>query len=405
MNRIIRINSLDQARHELKKIGVSSRGIEVMAPKALPMIVKLCWVRVGAANIIKQEMLSIGGDAAVARGVVEGSEKISDVIILGNYAKIVKLIKKLQNQNIFGLDKIRLDLEKLLNTLSTDIPGRIVCRDKTILLDRTRIMGILNVTPDSFSDGGKYIIRDQAIVRAREMIEEGVDVIDIGGESTRPGSEGVSVKQELERVIPVLTEIRKITDIPISIDTCKESVARIALESGADMVNDVSGLRFDKKMIHLLREKKGIPVVIMHMQGSPRTMQETPYYEDPVQEILDFFRERINFCYKHGIEHNRIIIDPGIGFGKRQQDNMMILKKIGEFKCLGVPVLLGASRKSFIGRIFASEAQDRLEGSLAAAALAFYSKIDLVRVHDVKSHHRFFATLNAIERSYEFFNS
>ncbi len=397
MNRILNITNLKDAKQELKKIGVSSQGIIVMAPKALNNTIKLTDVHIGAANILKQEMLSIGGDAAVARGVVNGIEKISDVIILGNTDNIKKLIKKLDHQTIFGLPEIKQDLKRFVSQMLQEEVHLIDCSGHKIDLQTTKIMGILNVTPDSFSDGNQYLEEDRALEHAIQMIEDGADIIDIGGESTRPGAEKVTLKTELERVIPIIEKLSHQTDIPISIDTNKAEVAQKAIRSGASIVNDVSALRFDAKMINVLAQYPNVPIILMHMQGKPSNMQKAPFYKDVIEDILLFFKERIEFCIDHGISEERIIIDPGIGFGKRHIDNMIILNKINEFKSLGYPVLLGASRKSFIGKIYDAESQDRLEGSLATTAIAANNKIQIVRVHDVKSHKRFLQTYNSIE--------
>ncbi|HHE38265.1 MAG TPA: dihydropteroate synthase [Candidatus Cloacimonetes bacterium] len=396
MNRILLIKDIDDAVYELQKIGVSSQGINVMAPKTLGLSIKLTDVKIGAANILKQEMLSIGGDAAVARGVVEGSIPRSDVILLGEVDKIKKLIKKLDHQTIFGLPVIKKDLELFLDQLLRKEDKSIDCRGKKILLDSTKIVGILNITPDSFSDGNEFLNPEKAVKHALQMIDEGADLIDIGGESTRPGAKKIIIEEEKKRVVPIIEEIRKKMDVPISIDTYKSEVADAAIRAGASVINDISALRFDPQMINILQKYDDVPIILMHMQGNPETMQENPFYKDTIEEILDFFKERINFCLSNGISRNRIIIDPGIGFGKRHEDNLIVLKKISEFHCFDVPVLLGASRKSFINRIYSSSPEDRLAGSLAASSLAFANKVDFVRVHDVKEQKRFLDVLKAI---------
>ena len=397
MNRVLLINDLEEAKKELTKIKVSSQGIEVMAPKALGLFIKLAQVHVGAANILKQEMLSIGGDAAVARGVVNGVEKTSDMILLGNANKIKKLINILDHQTIFGLPEIRTDLESMLKNVLGKQISILNCNGKKLKLDSTKIMGVLNVTPDSFSDGNKFIRVDKAVDHALRMIEEGADIIDIGGESTRPGAEKVDIPTELGRVIPVIEELRKRSDIPISIDTNKAEVADKAIQAGASIINDISALRFDAGMVKVLQKYSDVPIILMHMLGTPQTMQEEPFYEDTIEEIMDFFQERIDHCVSNGINRSRIVLDPGIGFGKRQIDNLIILKKLYEFKTFGLPVQLGASRKSFIGKVYDSKPEDRLEGSLAATALAFQNGIDIVRVHDVKQHKLFMQILQSIK--------
>ncbi|MBN1948765.1 MAG: dihydropteroate synthase [Candidatus Cloacimonetes bacterium] len=397
MNRFLSIRTLAEARLELARVQVSSEGIEVMAPKALGTVIKLTGVQVGAANILKQEMLSLGGDAAVARGVVNGKTEISDLLLLGNTDKIRKLLRKLQPQSIFGLKEIREDLQKQYDILVAKPAVReLNIRGKNLTLDKVKIIGILNLTPDSFSDGGNFLDPEQARQQALKLVDEGADIIDVGGESTRPGSQAVSAEEESRRVIPVIRMISQACQVPVSIDTCKAGVAREAIAAGAGMINDISALRFDADMINVLRDNPDVPVVLMHMQGIPRNMQDKPFYHDTITEILDFLKERIDFCLNSGIELNRIIIDPGIGFGKRQEDNLLILNKLAEFHSLGVPVMVGASRKSFIGRIYPSSPRERLAGTLAAAARAVEDGIQLLRVHDVLIHKQFVLTLNSI---------
>ena len=399
MNRILNINSLQDARRELIKINVSSQGIEVMAPKAIGLSIKLTQVNLGAANILKQEMLSIGGDAAVARGVVNGKLEFSDIILLGNLDKIKKLVKKLNYQTIFGLPEIKQDLKNIIDNLENPQGKILNCNGIKLELNETKIMGILNVTPDSFSDGNQYLDADKAVKRALEMIAEGADIIDIGGESTRPGAKNVNAKTEIERVIPIIKKLREKTNIPISIDTTKAKVAKEALQTGASILNDISALQFDADMIKVLQNFPEVPVIKMHMLGTPKTMQDDPHYEDVIEEILSFFKERINFCEENGINRERIIIDPGIGFGKRQEDNLVILKKISEFKCLGVSIMLGASRKSFIGNIYDSDSTERLAGSLASTAFAFQNDIEIIRVHDVNEQKNFLNVMKEIRKA------
>ena len=398
MNRILNINSLQDAKWELEKINVSSQGIEVMASKAMGLSIKLTNVKLGAANILKQEMLSIGGDAAVARGVVNGKLEFSDMILLGNFDKIKKLIKKLNYQTIFGLPEIKQDLLIIINRLEKSPPKILNCNGTKLELNEIKIMGILNVTHDSFSDGDQYFDTGKAVERALEMIAEGANIIDIGGESTRPGAKKINVETEIERVIPIIQELRKHLSIPISIDTTKAEVAEKAIQAGASILNDISAMQFDAEMIKILQNYPEVPVILMHMQGTPEKMQEAPFYEDVIEEILDFFEERIKFCEENGISKERIIIDPGIGFGKRQEDNLIILKKISEFKCLGCPILLGASRKRFIGNIYDSSATERIAGSLASAAFAFQNEIEIIRVHDVREHRRFLKVMKEIRK-------
>jgi len=249
-------------------------------------------------------------------------------------------------------------------------------------LEKPRIMGIINCTPDSFAL--RSTTPEIAITDAQKMITEGADLLDIGGESTRPGAEPVTVEEEIQRVIPVISAIREFSDIPISVDTNKAAVAGKALETGADIINDISALRFDSAMAAVVAAGR-VPVVLMHMKGIPRTMQEKPYYDDVLSEIADFFEERMAFAEDNKIARDKIILDVGIGFGKRLIDNLTLLKNLSYFKKYGRPLLAGASRKKFIGDITGREVRERLNGSLAAAALAVSNGADIVRVHDVAS--------------------
>lgn len=397
MNRILEINDITEAKVELKKIKVSLQGVEMMAPKALGIAVKLTDVKIGAANILKQEMLSIGGDAAVARGVVNGTEEISDVILLGNVDKLKKLIKKLGHQTIFGLPKIKADVEFMVNHLLKREVPILNCNGKELLLDSTKIMGILNVTPDSFSDGDKFLNESQALAQALEMIADGADIIDVGGESTRPGAEVVDGKTEIARVVAVIKKIREQSDAIISIDTSKAVVAEAAIEAGANIINDISALSSDKDMIKVLKKYPNVPIILMHMQGTPQTMQNNPQYDDVIENVMSYLADRITFCVENGISKDRIIIDPGIGFGKRFKDNLLILKKLAEFKALRVPLLLGASRKSFINNIYQSSPQEREEATLATTAIAHQHNVEIVRVHAVKQNKRLLQTLTAVK--------
>jgi dihydropteroate synthase len=256
-----------------------------------------------------------------------------------------------------------------------------------LLGERTWIMGVLNVTPDSFSDGGHYLEKEKAVDRGLELAADGADIIDVGGESTKPGSDSVPTKEEFRRVVPVLKELRKKTDVLLSVDTNKADVARAAIDAGADIVNDVSSFRFDARMISLVAQQD-VPVVLMHMKGTPKTMQLEPHYEDLLAEIKSFLKERLEVAQAYGIKKEKIIIDPGIGFGKKFQDNLILINRLSFFIDLDVPILVGVSRKSFIGKILNSPPQERLEGTIAASLLSIIRGAHILRVHDVKSVRR-----------------
>ena len=251
----------------------------------------------------------------------------------------------------------------------------------------TLIMGILNVTPDSFSDGGMYYNATQAIEFALQMEEEGADIIDVGGESTRPGAKTVELQKECDRILPVIEGIRTISDILISIDTYKSEVARKSIATGAGMVNDISGMTFDPNMVDVIKDS-GLPVVIMHIKGTPKNMQKKPYYEDLMQELTEYFEERKKFARAKGILDQQIILDPGIGFGKRLQDNFQLLRELKKIVDMGFPVLIGPSKKSFIGVTLALPIDQRLEGTAAAVTTGILKGARIVRVHDVKEMKR-----------------
>ena len=247
-----------------------------------------------------------------------------------------------------------------------------------------KIMGILNVTPDSFSDGGQFDSEASACLQAEAFVASGADIIDIGGESTRPFAAPVSEEEELQRVLPAIQAIRKKFSIPISIDTTKAEVARQALAAGADIINDISALRKDPAMIELVQET-AVPVIIMHMKGTPGDMQVKPEYDDVVQEIYTFFEERLHWLAEKGVDHRRITLDPGIGFGKKLSHNLSILKHLSLFKKLGCPVLLGHSRKRFIEDICGLPVEERDLSTAVVSGLACRSDVDIIRVHDVAS--------------------
>ncbi len=263
---------------------------------------------------------------------------------------------------------------------------------------KTCIMGILNVTPDSFSDSGLYFDKAQAINRAVRMAEEGADIIDIGGESTRPGSEPLAIEEELRRTIPVIEALSKEIDIPLSVDTYKSGVARRALDAGASMVNDISGLRFDPWMPKVVSEYR-VPVVIMHIKGAPKDMQKNPVYQALMPEVMDTLREGIRSAMDSGVSEDKIIVDPGIGFGKTSEHNLEIIHNLRELTFLEKPVLIGPSRKAFIGKVLGDVPPgERLEGTAAAVAVSIMNGANIIRVHDVKEMAKVAKVADAIKR-------
>jgi len=254
-------------------------------------------------------------------------------------------------------------------------------KDKELDLSVPRVMGILNVTPDSFSDGGKFSTLDTALVQARRMVEEGASILDVGGESTRPGANPVSEQEELERVIPVIEAIGKELDVVISIDTSKAGVMREAIDAGAHLINDVGALQGEKALETAAQLQ--VPVCLMHMQGEPRTMQAEPFYENVVDEVLNFLCTRRDICTAAGISEDQIILDPGFGFGKKLEHNLELFRAIPEFCNTGMPILVGVSRKSMIGSILNMQVDERLHGSIALASLAVWLGAGIIRAHDV----------------------
>jgi dihydropteroate synthase len=250
-------------------------------------------------------------------------------------------------------------------------------------LPRPAVMGVLNVTPDSFSDGGLYLDPDAALARGEQLAADGADLIDVGGASTRPGAEPVAADEELRRVTPVIERLAAEVSVPLSIDTSKASVARAAIEAGASFVNDVSALRGDPEMAALVAGS-GVDICLMHMQGEPRTMQDEPRYDDVVSEVKAFLEERLAFAVGEGILEQRVWLDPGIGFGKALEHNLELIRRLGEIVAIGRPVVVGASRKRFIGALTGRPEAERLPGSLAAAVLAVEQGARMVRVHDVR---------------------
>lgn len=255
--------------------------------------------------------------------------------------------------------------------------------DRALSLDPPVVMGILNVTPDSFSDGGRHLGKDAALRRAREMIAEGARIIDVGGESTRPGAMPVSADEEMARVVPVIEALRRESDAVVSVDTMKPAVMRAACAAGAEMVNDVLALQAPGALAAVSDSR--VAVCLMHMRGEPQTMQASPRYEDVVTEVADFLAARVQACVAAGIAHSRICIDPGIGFGKTLSHNLSLLSRIDALRPIGSPVLIGVSRKSMFGKLLGRDVSDRLPGALAATAVAVWQGAAIVRTHDVRA--------------------
>jgi dihydropteroate synthase len=263
--------------------------------------------------------------------------------------------------------------------------------------ERTHVMGVLNVTPDSFSDGGLFFETDRAVEHGITMVQEGADFIDVGGESTRPFSKPLSSEEELSRVIPVIEAIAREVSVPVSIDTCKGSVAKEALKAGASIINDISALRLDPEMASVAAEA-GVPVIMMHMKGTPEDMQKNPVYGDLISEIKDFLDGAVQRAIKAGISEDLTLVDPGIGFGKTFDHNLLIIKNLASFSSLGRPILIGTSNKAFIGQILGKDARERVTGTMATVAAAAMNGANIVRVHKVKEAVETVKVVDAIKR-------
>jgi dihydropteroate synthase len=284
----------------------------------------------------------------------------------------------------------------MLNPNIAPSPAALKARERLIPLDAgPLIMGVLNVTPDSFSDGGRYLDPDAAVAHAVAMAEQGADLIDIGAESTRPGSDPVDEKEEIRRLIPVVGAVCRKVSVPVSVDTTKAAVARKALDAGAAIVNDISALRFDPLMKAVVAET-GAGLVLLHMQGTPKTMQQAPSYRDVIEEIRQFFVERIRAALEAGIGAEQILLDPGIGFGKNLAHNLSVLAHLDALVALGYPILVGVSRKAFIGQVLDRPGDERVMGTAAAVAVAILRGARVVRVHDVKRMRDVVKIVNAI---------
>ncbi len=292
-------------------------------------------------------------------------------------------------------DRLRPLWKALSNYLAPE-PRPWKLADREIELDATLVMGVLNVTPDSFSDGGRYLDRTKAVQRAMGMVEEGADIIDVGGESTRPYSNEVDVEEEARRVIPVIEELSSRTEVPISVDTRHHQVAKAALEAGAEIVNDVSGLH-DEGMVEVVARRRA-GAVVMHMLGDPGSMQNNPVYGDVVGDISLFLDERARAAQDKGVDPRAILLDPGIGFGKSLEHNLQIVVRLREFRCLGKGLLVGASRKGFIGKVLGQDVDDRKEGSLAVASIAMMNGASVIRAHDVKETKMVARMVDAVHR-------
>jgi dihydropteroate synthase len=363
---------------ELKHIGVDPQAYSIFVDKADNLLLRFDGLSCPQVNVLKQTALICGADAAIPKSAYKGGRgRKFPLILFANRRELRKIRQRLNEQPWMG--KIREKLDIVLS--DTAVPVLKINR-RELTLDRTHIMGIINATPDSFYGSSSHTTAAVVGKVVTEMVEEGVDFLDIGAESTRPGSIAIDEKEEMRRLRMVLPLVMKLTRVPVSIDTYKAKVAALAIDHGVSMINDISGLRFDRKMARLIARNR-TSVIIMHMKGKPRTMQRNPHYDDLMREIHGFFHERIAYAVDSGIERDRIVIDPGLGFGKRLEDNYTIINRLAEFKDLNRPLLVGHSRKSFVGKPFNLSPDYRLEGTLGIEALLIDNGASILRVHDV----------------------
>lgn len=404
--RVLSFNNQTDLIRELRDIKVDEYGIKIMLPKADFFLIKISRVPSICANILKQEMLSLGGDVAISRQSITGKDRNTACLLMGNFVQLKRLIGKLRTQP-FRLDTVGRDLEKIIFNYKKN-KFLIKCGDYVLnIKDKTLIMGIINVTADSFSGDGLLTqrlntssqknIKKLVLQKAEQMIKDGADIIDIGAESSRPGARSIDKKKEIKRLSCCLKALVKEFKIPVSVDTYKPEVVKVVLDLGASIINDITGLR-NPKMKKLI-SKYSAGVIIMHMKGTPRTMQRNPRYMSLIDEIISFLAGAVDSAVEFGISADRIIIDPGIGFGKTLEHNLEILKNLKEFKVLGKPILLGVSRKSFIGKILDVGPDKRVFGTAAAVAMSIRDGANILRVHDVRQIKETIRVCDAIARN------
>lgn len=390
---LLKINQ--ELLHEaIAGIGAHPASLPIFANKSQILPYKLLKVRTPAANILKQEMLAAGGDAVVPTGCIVNDDKYVEVLLLGTRKQYNLLLQKLALMPYFGLKQIAADLQVAL----APEPVKTTLADGRILsYDKMRVMGILNITPDSFYAGSRVPQMEQVLERASQMLEQGADILDIGGESTRPGSDSVDGEEERSRVLPVIEALRKnYPDAIISVDTYRAATAEAALQVGADIINDISAMEADAAMLDVVK-RTNAPIILMHMRGTSKNMQQNCQYQNVVQEVAVYLAQRAQLLREQGVGADKIILDPGIGFAKNVEQNLLLMRDLQTLTGFGYPVLLAASRKSTIGAVLGGlPAEERLEGTIAASLQAVYAGAQMVRVHDVRENVRAIRMLEAI---------
>ena len=381
--RVLSVHTPEDVNRELAAIDLDPFSIRNLGPKMLHRLLLLERVDIREGNLLKQLLLSLGGDAAIAGRGGERDHTTVSVILMGTDKQLRRLCQDLSQQP-FGLPSLSADLLRVLDSMA-DPPRIWKIATRTFDLScRPCVMGVLNVTPDSFSDGNWYFPPEIAVERALEMEQEGADIIDIGGESTRPGAEPVGPVEELRRIMPVLEKLSGRLSIPVSIDTFKASVARESLAAGAEIINDISGLSFDRRMAEVIAETQA-GLVVMHTRGRPAEMQNDTEYGSLLTDVIDSLRTSIARAEAAGIASDRVVVDPGIGFGKSTRGNLELLCRLPELSVLGRPIMIGTSRKSFIGTVLNRTEGERLFGTAATVAVALVKGASIFRVHDVRA--------------------
>jgi dihydropteroate synthase len=394
----------------MEKVNVSPAGAKIMALKGFTRIIKLEHIGYAAANILKQEALSLGAEAAIPGDIYFGKRERTDVLLLGTLRHYRQLTRKLRSQPLSSLQTIADEIEQALARYDGQIAEGMTIGDRRFVWrERTYVMGIVNATPDSFSGDGLVNHEDTveaALAQAERFVEAGVDILDIGGESTRPGSTPISAEEEIARAVPVVERLDEAFETPISIDTYKAAVAEAALDAGADLVNDVWGLRMDPALADLVAAR-GVPIVLMHNRSKPKNAVQHEQlgghyvgidYDDLLADVIRELRMSVEKALDAGIARGQIIVDPGLGFGKIVRQNLELMRRLSELKVLGYPILVGPSRKSFIGHTLDLPVEERLEGTAATVAACIARGADIVRVHDVQAMTRVARMTDAIVR-------
>jgi dihydropteroate synthase len=376
------LNNPQTVIQELERIDVDRDAYPLFVKKAKPTIVKFNDLSCAQVNVLKQIALMCGADVAIPRAAYRGNARRKmPAILFANLREIEKMKQRMDEQPWIS------NLSRQLDSILQDTAApHLRIGHKEVTCGRTFIMGVINVTPDSFYCGSRYS-KDTVLQTAHRMEQDGADFIDIGAESSRPGADPISTREEKKRLASILPLVAKRLSIPVSIDTQKAAIAEFAIDHGAVIVNDISGLRSDKKMVGVVARHR-VAVALMHMRGTPKTMQKKPRYADLMAEVHDYFTKRISFALDSGVDEKRIIIDPGLGFGKQLEDNYEIIRRLKELTIFRRPILVGHSRKSFVGKPFNLPPEQRLEGSLALEALLIQNGASILRVHDVAAAKR-----------------